>query len=59
MTEAAKLVGKEYKPPAEALSNTLGSLVEGLQGLALNSLTGVKKGTNMIVEGMEKLNVSK
>jgi hypothetical protein len=59
MTEAAKLVGKEYKPPAEALSNTLGSLVEGLQGLALNSLTGMKKGTNIIVEGMEKLNVSK
>jgi hypothetical protein len=59
MTQAATLVGKEYKPPAEALSNTLGSLVEGIQGLALNSAEAAKIGANSILKGMEKLTVTK
>lgn len=59
MTEAANLVGKEYKPPSEALSNTLGSLVEGIQDLALNSMAEGKKGAKNILAGIEKLNIAK
>lgn len=62
MTAAANLVGKEYKPPAEALSNTLGSLVEGIQGLALNSIAPLdqaKKGAKNILTGIEQLNITK
>ena len=59
MTAAANLVGKEYKPPAEALSNTLGTLVEGIQGLALNSAEEAKKGAKNILAGIESLNITK
>ena len=59
MTQAANLVGKEYKPPAEALSNTLGTIVEGIQSLGLNSAEAAKKGANSILQGMEKLNITK
>jgi hypothetical protein len=59
MTEAANLVGKEYKPPAEKLGNSLGSLVEGLQGLALNIGATAKKGTNSILQGIQKLELPK
>jgi hypothetical protein len=55
MTEAANLVGKEYKPPAEKLSNSLGNLVEGLQSLVLNVGANAKKGTNTILQGIQKL----
>jgi hypothetical protein len=55
MTEAANLVGKEYKPPAEKLGNSLGSLVEGLQSLVLNVGANAKKGTNTILQGIQKL----
>jgi hypothetical protein len=59
MTEAAKLVGKEYKPPAEKLASNLGTLVEGLQGLALNVGTNAKKGANAILQGIQKLELPK
>ena len=55
MTDSAKLVGKEYTPPAEAMANKLGSLLEGIQGLAINSLVPGKRGANSILKGMEKM----
>lgn len=55
MTDAANLVGKEYKPPAQQLANTLGSLVEGLQRVSLNVGANVKKGANVILQGMERM----
>lgn len=59
MTEAASLVGKEYKAPADQLSNIL----EGVQKIALNvgdavSKTGTK-GANQILAGLEKLQLPK
>lgn len=59
MTEAANLVGKEYKPPAEAAAEKLGRLIEGIQGLALNATTTAAKGTNAILKGLKELDVSK
>lgn len=57
MTEAANLVGKEYKPPAEAMADKLESLVDGLQSLAVGSAEAAKKGINTIVTGLEKMKV--
>ena len=59
MTDAAKLVGKEYKPPAEAAAEKLGKLIEGIQGLALNAGSTAAKGTNAILKGLKELNVTK
>lgn len=49
MTQAANLVGKEYKPPAEAMADKLGSVLEGIQGLALNTGEAVKRSVENIV----------
>lgn len=64
MKEAANLVGKQYTA-TKVLSNTidaataatknLGSLVEGIKDLSLNAGTGVKRGANSILKGMEKI----
>jgi acylphosphatase len=59
MTQAANLVGKEYKPPAEALRNALGSIVDGIEGLALNSAEAAKKGVKNILEGIEEISITK
>ena len=59
MTEAANLVGKEYKPPAEKLASNLGNLVEGLQGLALNVGATAKRGANSILQGIKQMELPK
>ncbi len=62
MTDAAKLVGKEYKAitetvanavqtVAESTSSKMGSILTGIQDMVLNT----KKGTNSIVKGLEKM----
>ncbi len=58
MTEAANLVGKEYKPPAQKLANNLGSLVSGLQGLVMNVGSAAKRDTNSILQGIERMEIS-
>jgi hypothetical protein len=62
MTDAAKLVGKEYKAitetvanavqtVAESTSSKMGSILTGIQDMVLNT----KKETNSIVKGLEKM----
>ena len=65
MKEAAALVGKEYKAPADAVSsavanaatvaeaakNKMGNVLSGLQDLMLNS----KRGAKNILHGLEKI----
>ncbi len=59
MTEAAELVGKTYRPPAEGAEEKLQSVLEGIQSIALNATSAAKKGTNTILKGLQGLDIVK
>jgi hypothetical protein len=59
MTEAAELVGKTYTPPAQALTENLSSIVEGLQRLGLNASAAATKGATNILAGLQRLELPK
>jgi hypothetical protein len=66
MNEAAKLVGKEYVPPAEKLGQNLEKFVKGFQDLTLSPAASVSettakavKGANSILQALEKLELPK
>ncbi len=62
MKEAAALVGKEYKAPAEAVSNAVGTATAAAKNKMANVLGGLedlvlngKKGAKNILNGLEKM----